>query len=124
MPAPRPDWTLIGELAQIRACSSCGRHVLTCRTDGIVFRADPENLTVAGELIARLDNRLTFDAVAVPIPRGLRLLIRDIFRIRAERKHAILAQHRCGAVIPAAHTEPWQHIAAVAKPSFPAIPPF
>jgi hypothetical protein len=86
----------IGEAASLQACPRCRRHVLIAYVDGLLVRADPENLGPAGETAARLQNRLTYDIQIYGLPRRMYLTYRDVGRIRAARKHPVIAQHRCG----------------------------
>lgn len=96
---PPPPRARIGEAACFQACPRCRRHVLIATVGGILTRADPENLTTAGELAARLQNRLTFDIHIYGLPRRMYLEFRDIDRIRGPRKRPVVAQHRCGELV-------------------------
>ena len=66
----------IGETAVWRACPRCRRHTLVARVDGIITRCDPENLTITGELAARITGRLTFNIHADGFPPRMRILHR------------------------------------------------
>jgi len=90
-----PPSARIGEPVSYRSCPRCHRHVLTAMCAGILTRCDPENLTIAGELKARLSGLLTFDIHVEGVPRRMYLEYRDLMRISIPRRRPVVAQHRC-----------------------------
>ena len=53
------------------------------------------NLTAAAEITARLAGRDIYDVHVYGLPRRLYLEYRDITRVRAGRKNAVVASHEC-----------------------------
>ena len=84
------------ETAAIQACPRCRRHTLIAAPYGIPARCDPENLTLNGELAAKLQSRLTFDVHVYGLPRRMHFEYRHLDRIKAQRRHPVVAEHRCG----------------------------
>jgi hypothetical protein len=85
----------IGDAACWQPCRKCGLDILVAYSGGLLVRASPDNLTVADELAARVAGRPTFDILMFGIPRRMYLEYRDIFRVRAPRRHSVVAVHRC-----------------------------
>ena len=122
-----PAQIRIGETAVWQPCARCRRHVLACRVDGLLVRCDPENLTVAGELAARIQNRLTFDVHVYGLPRRMHLEFRHLTRIKAPRRYPVVAAHSCGSELTllteSADVEVTDIVVRYGKP-FPDVPPF
>ena len=98
------------ETAAIQACPRCRRHTLIAAPYGCPVRADPQNLTITGELAARLQNRLTFDIHIYGLPRRMHFEYRHLDRIKAPRKYPVVAEHRCGNELTLL-TGPWDNSA-------------
>lgn len=107
---------LITEPAKAAACNRCGSRVITAVTGGLTTITDIQALSVNEEIAALLTGRATFDLQA----NGQRVFIewRDVNRIRAGRRHPVVALHQCG---PGARLLPLP--AAPAAP-LPDDPPF
>lgn len=93
---------LINRPARYQPCPRCGRHTLTAWTSGIRIRLDPEPLTIHQEIAALLSGRHTYDVLIYGLPRRMHPEWRHLLRIRAPRKHPVVATHICppGAVRP------------------------
>lgn len=115
----------IGETAVWRSCPRCRRHVLAAVVNGLLTHCDPENLTVAGELAARIQNQMTFDIHVYGLPRRMRFAYRCIDRIRADRKFPVVAEHRCGSELPAERfSGEVTEIVVSYRRDLPDVPPF
>lgn len=117
----------IGEAAAIHACPSCRRHTLLASDGGLAVRADLEHLSVNGEITALIQNRATFDVLIYGLPRRMHLEFRDLDRIRAGRRHPVIADHQCGNLLTQ-FTEPYDDtrteiVMSYRKP-LPDVPPF
>lgn len=86
---------LIDRPAHYQPCPHCGRHTITAWCGGVRTRCDPEPLTINQEIAALLTGRQTYDVMIWGLPRRMNLAWRDITRIRAGRKYAIIATHKC-----------------------------
>ncbi len=86
---------LIRRPAQTATCTRCGRHILAAISSGITIAANPQSLTVNEEIAARLTGRIIFDIIVYGLPRRMYLEYRDLGRVRAGRKHAVVAAHEC-----------------------------
>jgi hypothetical protein len=82
--------------ACLQPCPACQRHTLACVSGGLPIRANPEQLTVNQEIAARLQGKETYDVITWGLPRKLYLEYRDLTRIKAGRKHPVVAEHPCG----------------------------
>ena len=117
----------IGETAVWRACPRCRRHVLTAVVDGLLTNCDPENLTVAGELAARLQDRMTFDVHVYGLPRCMHFEYRHLDRIKAPRRYPVVAEHRCGSeltLLTERFTGEMTEIVVSYRRELPDVPPF
>lgn len=86
---------LINRPAHYQPCPRCGHHTLTAWTAGIKIRLDPEPLTIHQEIAALLSSRRTYDVLILGLPRRMYPEWRHLLRIRAPRKHAVVATHTC-----------------------------
>ena len=124
-PPSSPARIRIGETAVWRACPRCRRHVLAAVVSGLLTNCDPENLTVSGELAARIQDRLTFDVHVYGLPQRMRFAYRCTDRIRADRKYPVVAEHRCGSELPAERfTGEMTEIVVSYRRELPDVPPF
>jgi hypothetical protein len=78
-------------------CPRCGAPILRARAGRIAaldVRADPTPLNPAAEILALLDNRLTWCLVESPF--GTRIRHRNRWHIAAGRcTHTVVADHQC-----------------------------
>jgi hypothetical protein len=86
---------LIDRAAHYQPCPRCSRHTITALSGGVPLRLDPEPLTINQEIAALLSGRQTYDVMLWGLPRRMHPIWRDISRIRAPRKHAVIAAHKC-----------------------------
>lgn len=86
---------LITTPAVLVPCDGCARHVLACRAGGFRAFADPDPLSLAGEIKAWLGNRTVYDVIGWGIPRRLYLEYRDLMRIRCGRSYPVVGEHQC-----------------------------
>jgi hypothetical protein len=86
---------LISRPAQLTKCRTCGRHILAAITSGLTVAVNPESLSVNAEIAARIQGRIIFDVLVHGLPRRMYLEYRDLGRVRAGRKHAVVAEHEC-----------------------------
>jgi hypothetical protein len=86
---------LIDRPAQYQPCPRCGKTTLTAITGGMPVRLDPETLTINAEIAAILAKRITWDVYILGLPGRMYVEPRDIDRIRADRKRAVIASHTC-----------------------------
>ena len=117
----------LAETAAIQACPSCRRHTLIAAPYGIPARCDPENLTIAGELAARLANRLTFDVHVYGLPRRMHFEYRHLDRIKAQRRYPVVAEHRCGSelmLLTEKFSDEVTEIVVSYRRELPDVPPF
>jgi hypothetical protein len=87
--------------AVIAGCPRCRCLVIRALDAPVAafdIRLDPEPLTEIGELTALLDGRMTYDLL--PIAGHHEIANRDQWRMR-QRKHPVLATHKCPGRIPA-----------------------
>jgi hypothetical protein len=85
----------------------CGTHTLVARVSGGIVHADAQNITPYGELIARLQNRGTYDVRIIDWPPRISLHWRSYDRIRASRKHPVVPEHRCGQPLETGPSPPY-----------------
>lgn len=76
-------------------CPRCARHTLTAYCAGVKTRLDPEPLTINQEIAALLLGRRTYDVLIQGLPRRMYPEWRHLLRIRAPRKHTVIATHVC-----------------------------
>jgi hypothetical protein len=77
-----------------QACPHCHHPTLVTRGTGSLVRCDPENLTAAGELQARLEKRSTYDVLLSGFPERMCLRWRGLDAIRRLRKYPVVADHK------------------------------
>lgn len=110
--------TVRAELDRCRRCDAAIVHGWTTPPASSEVRAEPVPLDPAGELLALLDGRHTYDLMRIAMHNEL--VHRDPFRIK-HRKWPVLATHRCPGLI---------HAAAIPAPppqtetEYPDQPPF
>lgn len=106
--------------ATIHACGKCNAPILVgldADICALLVRVDPTPLDEIGEAMALLDNRATYDFAK---GQGRKeLWPRDLYQIRAPRRHPVFPEHKCGQPLPAAPSE-----SAPARKAFPDEPPF
>jgi len=85
---------LVTEPARPVTCSRCGQQVIHAVTGGLTTITDTTPLSVNEEITALLTGRPTFDLQS----NGNRAYLewRDITRIKAGRRHPVVAAHQCG----------------------------
>jgi hypothetical protein len=71
--------------------------------EGLPFKVDPIPLSVAGEMVARMQARWTFGWN----PGIRQCYYRDEYRMRKTPRPAVFATHKCGAVLLAYVDMPW-----------------
>lgn len=79
-------------------CRRCGAPVLCARAGRVAaldVRADPTPIDAMGELLARLDGRLTWYLVAVPALGYQRITWRHLWVPATPPKHPVIADHAC-----------------------------
>lgn len=108
--------------AQLRACPQCKALVLTAwdhDTAACLIHLDPTPLTTEGEINALLERRATYDA---EIRNHSEIVFehRHSWRIRAPRRHTVLAIHAC----PNSDPPDLSWLPADAAASYPDEPPF
>jgi hypothetical protein len=81
--------------ARYQPCPRCGHHTITAITSGYKLRADPCPLDTSQEIAALLTGRRTFDVLIWGLPKRMHLEWRSLTRIRAPRKHPVIATHQC-----------------------------
>ena len=100
---------LISRPAHPAECARCGSRVLTGMDGGLTVAANPQPLTVAAEIAARIDGRPVFDLL---ITAGGKTYLTDrhVNRVRAGRDNdvPVLGAHECGARAVAAETLDYQ----------------
>ena len=92
--------------AHYQPCPHCHRHTLTAIVSGVKTRLNPEPLTINTEIAALLDGRRTYDVLLYGLPRRMHPIWRDISRIRAPRRHTVIATHQCAALSRSPVTQP------------------
>jgi RNA polymerase subunit RPABC4/transcription elongation factor Spt4 len=90
---------LIDRPAKYQPCPRCGKTTLTAITGGMPVRLDPESLSINAEIAAILAKRITWDVYILGLPGRMYVEPRDIDRIRADRKRAVIASHTCTALL-------------------------
>jgi hypothetical protein len=78
-----------------QTCPRCGHHTLTAWCCGVKTRFDPEPLSIHEEIAALLCGRRTYDVLIYGLPRRMYPEWRHLLRIRAPRKHTVIATHAC-----------------------------
>lgn len=86
---------LISRPAHYQPCPKCGHHTITATTSGHPIRCNPQPLTLQQEITARLASLQTYDVLIYGLPRQMHPIWRDLDRIRAGRKYAVIADHTC-----------------------------
>jgi hypothetical protein len=112
------------EAARINPCPSCHSHVLSGRLNGAAVTADPVNISIAGELAARIQKRSTYDLRSGGYPPRLYFRFRGLADIQAIRKYAVVADHKCGCELPSQPSPPYDGLLSVARITLPDKPPF
>ncbi len=116
---------LISTAAALVGCRRCARTVLEGYDGGQLIRADPAPLAPEDELLALLGGRHTYDLHLMGLPRRPYLIWRCTFRLRAPRRHQVVATHEC---TPTQHLNaggpPINLIASYRKQPLPEKPPF
>jgi hypothetical protein len=89
------DQHLISRPARLVPCHGCHRHILAAIDGGLTVAADPQTITPAAEIAARITGRAAYDIVTT----GTRiyLVYRDLHRIRGRRGYPVVADHECAA---------------------------
>lgn len=110
---------LITEAAKLRICTRCGEYTIVAISGGINTAADIQPLSVDEEIAALLTGRRTFDFAQI----GLRYYLhyRDLFAIRANRIHPVVAAHRHRPSLPSPSDI---ELTTLAKEVLPDEPPF
>lgn len=107
--------------ARLILCPRCGAPILSgldADWCALTARVDPTPLTEAGEALALLTGRRTYDLIGRGDERLLSL--RETEHIQAPRRHPVLATHECGKSL-AAYAE---KTTVLSRKPAPAIPPF
>jgi hypothetical protein len=113
--------------ARYQPCPHCGHHTLTAQDAGIPVRCDPEPLSINQEIAALLLGRATYDVLVYGLPRRMHPRYRDFGRIRAPRRHAVIADHKCGPGPRPLMRQPETEIVipfAITATAYGDIPPF
>ncbi len=88
--------------ARLRTCPRCGAPILAgldASPAGLPVRADLTPLTTAGEAVALLSGRATFDLSDAAGRKELNH--RQCEHIKGPRKYPVLAEHACGSPLDA-----------------------
>jgi len=96
----------LGRKAKARECRHCRSWILTgldADLAAIEVQADPHPLSPDGEVAALLDDRHTYDLEEHRLYRRYHW---NIAGRPAGERHRVLADHRCGAPIPASWQQP------------------
>lgn len=97
--ATNPDG--YGRTIRAAICRKCGAHVirgLDADRAALPTTADPEPITITGELIAIANGLTTYDLVKHSTRPELDH--RNQWRISGPRRNPVLAEHRCGTTWP------------------------
>lgn len=86
-PVRRHEW------ASLTTCPRCHAIVLYAEPGRYVQYFDPGNLTVAGEIAARLQDRPVYEIFGIA---RLYLRLRELPEILAGRDLPVVTEHRCG----------------------------
>lgn len=112
------------QAATLAPCPSCRRHVLTGRQFGSVVVADAGNVSAAGELQARIQNRATYDLFPDGYPPRLYFRWRGLDEIRAARRFAVVADHKCGKELPSEPAPKYSGLLVPVSIQLPDVPSF
>ena len=124
----RMDAAGLTRKARLRTCMACRRSTLAGldgRVAGLSVWCDLTELSALGEAMALIDGRATYEVWDATVRPELER--RDVWRVRAhppgsEGCRPVLAEHRCGAPVPADWAMPkvvGQPAPLEAAPEFP-----
>lgn len=80
--------------ARLTKCCNCGVSLFVGIGEGIPYKIDPVPITVQGELMARMQGRLTLG-----MDYGYHFYYRDELRMRLKPRPAVVTEHKCGLVL-------------------------
>ena len=84
---------LISTPAVLTPCTGCRSQILACHAAGFRTYANPQSLTAAAEIAARLDGLDAYDLI--PWATRFYLEYRNLMRVTADSGYRVVAQHRC-----------------------------
>jgi hypothetical protein len=94
--------------AGLRLCNRCGAPILVgldADVAALTAHTDPDPIDTAGEVLALLAGRTTYDLA--PRAGGRRQLdYRAAWNIKAQRRYPVLVSHSCGRPIPTPPPQP------------------
>jgi hypothetical protein len=88
---------MITTAAVLVPCDRCGKHILACRVSGFRAYADPQPLTIAAEITARMNDASLYDVLTRGLPKQLYLEYRDLTRVICGRSYPVVAAHCCAS---------------------------
>ena len=115
---------LIDRPARYQPCPRCNRHTLVAMVSGVKTRLNPEPLSITAEIAALLDGCRTYDVLLWGLPRRMHPIWRDISRIRAPRRHTVIATHQCTPLSRPPVTQPETDLAIPYPSTTGEIPGF